>query len=89
MLKFKIRKCSFEKKKVRNKNMAEQSIIEKHIKLESAAELLDVHVETLRRAVQSGRLKAARVGKDYRVTKNQLEAYLYGEKEEQATEAQQ
>jgi excisionase family DNA binding protein len=69
--------------------MRKQPIIEQHIKLEDAAALLDVHVETLRRAAQCGKLKAARVGKDYRVTKSQLEAFLYGEKEGQTAEAKE
>ncbi len=43
--------------------------------LHEAAELLSCHKETLRRAITAGRLSAAKIGKEYRVSKTDLEAY--------------
>lgn len=43
--------------------------------LNEVAELLGCHVETLRREIRSGRLRAAKIGKDYRVSKTDLEEY--------------
>jgi excisionase family DNA binding protein len=42
---------------------------------EEVAELLNLHVKTIRRYVQDGRLKARRIGKEYRVTRADLEAF--------------
>jgi excisionase family DNA binding protein len=43
--------------------------------LNEVAELLGCHVETLRREIRSGSLRAAKIGKDYRVSKTDLEEY--------------
>lgn len=40
-----------------------------------AAELLSCHTETLRRAIMSGDLKAAKLGKSYRISRPDLEEY--------------
>jgi excisionase family DNA binding protein len=42
--------------------------------LEQVAERLGLHVRTVRGYVRSGRLKAVRIGKQYRVTREDLEA---------------
>lgn len=43
--------------------------------LAEAAELLNCHKETLRREIRNGNLRAARIGKQYRVSKTELELY--------------
>lgn len=43
--------------------------------LPEAAALLQVHPETLRRAIKAGQLMAAKIGKEYRISKTDLEAY--------------
>ncbi len=43
--------------------------------LPEAADLLQVHPETLRRAIKAGQLLAAKIGKEYRISKTDLEAY--------------
>lgn len=40
-----------------------------------AAALLQVHPETLRRAIKADELLAAKIGKEYRISKTDLEAY--------------
>jgi excisionase family DNA binding protein len=40
-----------------------------------AAALLTCHPETLRRAVKSGNLRAAKIGKEYRFSKTDLEEF--------------
>ena len=41
------------------------------------AKLLKVHVITVRRWIDAGGLKAARLGKQYRVKKEDLDKFLY------------
>jgi excisionase family DNA binding protein len=43
--------------------------------IEEAAELLSCHPETVRREIRIGRLKAAKIGRDYRVSRLQLAQY--------------
>ncbi|MYZ36538.1 helix-turn-helix domain-containing protein [Streptomyces sp. MnatMP-M17] len=43
--------------------------------VEQVAGLLDLHVKTVRGYVRDGRLKATRVGKQYRVAREDLEAF--------------
>lgn len=43
---------------------------------EQVAELLDLHVRTVRAYVRDGRLKATRIGKQYRIARADLEALL-------------
>lgn len=43
--------------------------------LGEAAELLTCHTETLRRAIKAGRLRAAKLGNSYRVSRTDLEEY--------------
>lgn len=45
------------------------------IPISRAAEIIGCHVETLRRAVRRGELKAARIGREYKVSKVDLQAY--------------
>jgi excisionase family DNA binding protein len=44
--------------------------------LDEVAERLGLHVRTVRAYVRSGRLAAARIGKQYRVTEGDLEAFI-------------
>jgi excisionase family DNA binding protein len=44
--------------------------------LEQVAERLGLHVRTVRTYVRAGRLKAIRIGKQYRVTREELEAIV-------------
>ncbi len=44
--------------------------------LKEVASILGVHPETIRRAVKAGKLKAAKMGKDYRIAKSELERYF-------------
>lgn len=43
--------------------------------VEQVAELLGLHVRTVRGYVRDGRLKAARIGKQYRITEEDLAAF--------------
>ena len=43
--------------------------------LAEAADLLSCHKETLRRAIKSGSLRAAKIGKEYRISKADLEDF--------------
>jgi excisionase family DNA binding protein len=43
--------------------------------VESVADLLNLHVRTVRGYVRSGRLKAKRIGKQYRITRRDLEEF--------------
>ena len=61
--------------------------------LKEVADILGVHPETIRRAVKAGKLKAAKIGKDYRIAKSELERYfqamggtsLFGDDDSQKT----
>jgi excisionase family DNA binding protein len=46
--------------------------------IEDVARLLDLHVKTVRRYVRDGRLKARRIGKQYRITDADLAAFTGG-----------
>ncbi len=43
--------------------------------LVEAAELLQCHKETLRREIKAGNLRAAKIGKEYRISRTDLEDY--------------
>ena len=43
--------------------------------VEQVAELLDLHVKTVRRYVREGRLIGRRIGKEYRIARPDLEAF--------------
>ena len=43
--------------------------------IEKVAELLGLHVKTVRGYVRSGRLKAKRIGKQYRITREDLQEF--------------
>ncbi|MET8122976.1 helix-turn-helix domain-containing protein [Micromonospora sp. NPDC005189] len=43
--------------------------------VEQVAERLDLHVRTVRGYIRSGRLKAVRIGKQYRITAGDLDAF--------------
>ena len=49
---------------------------QKAFSLKEVASILGVHPETIRRAVKAGKLKAAKIGKDYRISKPELERYF-------------
>ncbi|MEV4456466.1 helix-turn-helix domain-containing protein [Microbispora sp. NPDC049633] len=44
--------------------------------VEQVANLLGLHVKTVRTYVRDGRLKAVRIGKQYRIAREDLEAFL-------------
>ena len=46
--------------------------------VEQVATLLDLHVKTVRRYVRDGRLKARRIGKEYRIARADLDAFAGG-----------
>jgi excisionase family DNA binding protein len=46
--------------------------------VEQVAHLLDLHVKTVRRYVRDGRLKARRIGKEYRIARADLDAFAGG-----------
>lgn len=46
--------------------------------LEQVAQSLNLHVRTIRNYVRAGRLKAARIGKQYRIARCDLEAFTGG-----------
>jgi excisionase family DNA binding protein len=41
-----------------------------------AAALLNCHRETIKRAIRSGALKAGKIGRDYRISRGDLEDYF-------------
>jgi excisionase family DNA binding protein len=43
--------------------------------VEQAAGLLELHVKTIRRYIHEGKLKAKRIGKEYRITRPDLEEF--------------
>lgn len=43
--------------------------------LGEAAELLSCHKETIRRAIKTGKLRAAKLGKGYRISRTDLEEF--------------
>lgn len=47
----------------------------RHYTVEQAANLLGLHVKTVRAYVRDGRLKAAKIGKQYRIAREDLEAF--------------
>src|SRR5262245_24919775 len=46
--------------------------------VEQVAERLNLHVKTVRRYIQDGRLKAKKIGKEYRITRADLEQFAGG-----------
>ncbi|MFD7314831.1 helix-turn-helix domain-containing protein [Streptomyces sp. NPDC059883] len=48
---------------------------QRYYSVDQVAELLDLHVRTVRGYVRDGRLKAARIGKQYRIAREDLEAF--------------
>src|SRR5688572_16230942 len=52
-----------------------QGLMKQLYTVEDAAERLDVHVKTVRRFIQQGRLPAKRIGKEYRITKAALDEF--------------
>ncbi|WP_066943351.1 helix-turn-helix domain-containing protein [Microtetraspora fusca] len=51
---------------------------QQYYSIDQVAELLDLHVRTVRGYVRDGRLKATRIGKQYRITREDLEAFTGG-----------
>ena len=52
---------------------------------DEVAELLDLHVKTVRRFIREGKLNAARIGKQYRVALSDLNAFVGSEEMEPST----
>lgn len=50
--------------------------MERIYSIEEAAKILQVTEETVRRYARSGKLKAAKMGKFYRITESDLKAFL-------------
>ncbi|WAL68458.1 helix-turn-helix domain-containing protein [Amycolatopsis cynarae] len=48
---------------------------QQYYSVEQVAELLDLHVRTVRGYVRDGKLKATRIGKQYRIRREDLEAF--------------
>ncbi|MEV4975789.1 helix-turn-helix domain-containing protein [Streptomyces scopuliridis] len=48
---------------------------QQYYSVDQVAELLDLHVRTVRGYVRDGRLKATRIGKQYRIAREDLEAF--------------
>jgi len=46
--------------------------------VEQVAQSLNLHVRTIRNYVRAGRLKAARIGKQYRIARSDLDAFTGG-----------
>lgn len=44
--------------------------------LEEVASILQVHIDTVRRYIKSGALRAAKIGKAYRVQERDLQAFI-------------
>ncbi|WP_182900951.1 helix-turn-helix domain-containing protein [Microbispora sp. H10830] len=55
--------------------------------VEQVANLLGLHVKTVRNYVRDGRLKAVRIGKQYRIAREDLEAFMGGAAEPAAETA--
>ncbi|MGI5489053.1 helix-turn-helix domain-containing protein [Microtetraspora malaysiensis] len=51
---------------------------QQYYSVDQVAELLDLHVRTVRGYVRDGRLKATRIGKQYRITREDLEVFTGG-----------
>ena len=45
-------------------------------KAEDLAELLDVNIMTIYRYIKAGRLKAHKIGRDFRIDKNEFNGFL-------------
>ena len=43
---------------------------------EDLAELLEVNIMTIYRYIKAGRLKAYKIGRDFRIDKNEFDAFL-------------
>jgi excisionase family DNA binding protein len=46
--------------------------------VDEVADRLNLHVKTIRRYIQEGRLKARRIGKEYRITRGDLDEFAGG-----------
>ena len=44
--------------------------------VEEVSEILQVHIDTVRRYIKSGALRAAKIGKAYRVQESDLQAFI-------------
>lgn len=50
-------------------------VVQQFYSVDQVAELLDLHVKTVRAYVREGRLRATRIGKQYRITREDLAAF--------------
>ncbi|SHI41891.1 DNA binding domain-containing protein, excisionase family [Nocardiopsis flavescens] len=65
--------------------MVEGSFVEqRYYSVDQVAELLGLHVKTVRGYIRDGRLAATRIGKQYRIRREDLEALSGGPVEERA-----
>ena len=46
------------------------------LSIKDAATILDVHPDTIRRAIKAGKLKAAQIGRDYKIAKSELDRFF-------------
>lgn len=53
-------------------------MVEQQYSVEQVADLLGLHVKTVRNYIRDGRLKAIRIGKQYRISRADLEALTGG-----------
>ena len=65
---------------VRMETRKEVSKLEKLLTVEEVAELLNVHTITVQRAIQKGDLIAAKIGRVYRISPEDLQAYIDSKK---------
>lgn len=57
---------------------------QRYYSVDEVADLLGLHVRTVRGYVRDGRLRAARIGKQYRISREDLEAFTGSPAEESA-----
>lgn len=50
--------------------------MDKLYNLEEVSKILQVHIETVRRYIKSGALRAAKIGKAYRIQERDLQAFI-------------
>ena len=47
--------------------------------LQEAADILGVHYQTIRNLIKNGKIKAARIGRNYVITEKNLQKYINGD----------
>ncbi len=51
-------------------------MMDKIYKVDEVAERLGCHIETVRRKIRSGQIRAIKIGNDYRISESELDRYL-------------